>query len=100
MWIARLSRLWKIALLSLIIQFAVLARICLNRHQIEPPAHDAVRLREETMAADVHAVALVANGARDAADIDGIFLQHYHVETAALRLKRGSQTGRAGTNNN
>ncbi len=37
-------------------------------HQIEPPLHDAVRLREEAVAADVHAIALVTDGARDAAD--------------------------------
>ena len=37
-------------------------------HQIQPPLHDAVRLREEAVAADVHAIALVTDGARDAAD--------------------------------
>ena len=37
-------------------------------HQIKPPLHDAVRLREEAVAADVHAIALVTDGARDAAD--------------------------------
>ena len=37
-------------------------------HQIEPPLHDAVRLGEEAVAADVHAIALVTDSARDAAD--------------------------------
>jgi hypothetical protein len=42
---------------------------CVGRHQVHPPLHDAVGLGEEAVAADVHTVALVANGAGDAADL-------------------------------
>ena len=42
-----------------------------GRHQLQPPLHHAVALGEEAVAADVHAVALVADGAGDAADLVG-----------------------------
>jgi hypothetical protein len=40
-----------------------------GRHEVHPPLHDAVGLGEEAVAADIHAVAVVANGAGDAADL-------------------------------
>ncbi len=62
-----------IALLPLIAKLAIFVRVgrtaSADGHQVQPPAHDAVRLRKEAMAANIHAVALVANGPRDAADL-------------------------------
>ena len=43
-------------------------RRALQGHELFPPGHHAVVLGKETVAADVHAVAVVAHGAGDAAD--------------------------------
>ena len=41
----------------------------LLRQLFQPPVHDAVALGKEAVAADIHAVALVLHGARDAAHV-------------------------------
>src|ERR1039457_2323469 len=42
---------------------------CGGRHKFSPTLHDAQGLGKEAVTSDVHAVALVANGAGDAADL-------------------------------
>ena len=75
-----------------------------DRHQVEPPLHHAVGLREEAVAADVHAVALVADRARDAADgvigfehdgANGRFAFRC-LSGPAQQLQRSSKTGGTG----
>jgi hypothetical protein len=67
----------------------------LGRHQVHPPLHHAVALGKEAVPADVHAVALVPDGAGDAADLvrglndDGLDVR------AAKQLKRRGQPRRA-----
>ena len=76
----------------------VVRRRTLQRQRLRPPLHDAVVLREEAVAADVHAVAIVAYGARDAAELLA-FLEHRHVvaRVAAIldQFPSGSQPGGA-----
>ena len=69
-----------------------------GRHQVHPPLHHAVGLGEEAVAADVHAVALVTDGARDAADLlRG--LQHDGRDVrVAKELQSGGEAGGTGTN--
>jgi len=59
------------ALLALVGDAGGLAGLDLGWHEVHPPLHDAVALGEEAVAADIHAVALVADGAGDAADLIG-----------------------------
>ena len=67
-----------------------------GRHQLHPPLHDAVGFGEEAMAADVHPVALVPNGARDAADLLASFEQHGHDIGAPEKLEASRQASRTG----
>ena len=76
----------------------VVAGRTLQRQGVAPPLHDAVVLREEPVAADVHPVAVVLHRARDAAELAGR-LQHGHVvrvRAAVLhQFPCGGQTGGA-----
>src|SRR5262249_7638351 len=47
----------------------VVAIRALQRQALQPPVHHPVGFREEAMAADVYPVAVMLDGARDAADI-------------------------------
>ena len=52
----------------------VVACLFFERHDVEPPIHDAVGLGKETVGTHVHAVAFVIDGAGDAAD-DVVFFE-------------------------
>jgi len=56
----------------------IIAWRALQRQDPLPPIHDAFVFGEETVAADIHAVAVVLHGARDTAEFAGP-LQHGHV---------------------
>ena len=67
-----------------------------------PPIHDAFVLREETMAANIHTVAIMIDSARDAAEFAGRF-QHGHVvvlrATVLDELPSSGQARRATADN-
>src|SRR5271157_37784 len=97
--IVRPGRRGKLALLPLIAQLSRFINASPtaggNRHQFQPPAHHPVRFRKEAMAADVHAVALVADGARDTADLLAS-LDHNRLDCRiALQFDGGCQSLRA-----
>ncbi len=71
-----------------------------GRHHIEPPLHNAVGLGKESVAADVHAVALVADGARDAADLIAGFEHNGMDIRMPLQLQCRRQPGGTGADNN
>ena len=56
----------------------IIGGCALQRQNGLPPIHDAFVFGEETVAADIHAVAVVLHGARDTAEFAGP-LQHGHV---------------------
>ena len=78
----------------------IIAGCALQRQNVLPPVHDAVVLREEAVAADIHTIAVMLDGAGDAAEFAGGF-QHGHVvlfgATVLDELPSGSQAGRAAT---
>ncbi len=80
----------------------VIAGGALQRQDLLPPVHDAFVLREEAVATDVHAVAVMLDGAGDAAEFAGR-LQHGHVvvlgATVLDELPSGGQASRATTDN-
>ena len=58
--------------------FVVIGRRPLNGHQIRPPLHNGVVLGEESVTADVHAVAVIAHRLGDTAQ-NAAFLQDRYV---------------------
>ena len=68
----------------------------LERHHVEPPAHDPVRLGEEAVAADVDAIALELDGARKAADVLRGLENDGPDIGAAQQLDGGGEAGRSG----
>ena len=80
----------------------IIAWRALQRQDPLPPIHDAFVLREETMAANIHTVAIMLDGAGDAAEFAGRF-QHSHVvvlgATVLDELPSGSQACRATADN-
>jgi hypothetical protein len=62
------SRRQKFALPALVAKGADLSGAGLKGQYIQPPAHHPIRLRKESVTANVHSVALVTHGPRKAAD--------------------------------
>jgi len=81
------------ALLALITDFG---GSFFRRQQVDPPLHDAVGFREEAVPSDVHAIALVANGAGDAADFVTGFEDNGANVGATQKFKRGGEASRTG----
>ena len=72
-------------------------RRALQGHELFPPGHHAVVLGKETVAADVHAVAVVAHGAGDAADGLRFLEDRHRIVPAALKQFIGRrEAGRTG----
>jgi hypothetical protein len=74
----------------------VVGRRALQRQNVLPPVHDPVVLGEEAVAADIHAVAVVLDRARDAAEfLRGFQHRHIVVIGAAVldEFPRGSKAG-------
>ena len=67
--------------------FVVERRLALTGHHFLPPVHDALILREEAVAADIHAVAVIADGLGDAADAVGL-LQNQDIIRTGLVLEQ------------
>lgn len=68
--------------------------VALERHQVEPPLHHPAALGKEAMATDIHSVAVVADGPREAADlVAGLEHNGNHI-TAPEKLQRGRQSSR------
>jgi hypothetical protein len=65
----RLGNCGNISLLILVAELALFVCAGFDGHHLQPPAHHAVRLGKEAVTANVHAVALVTDSARDAADL-------------------------------
>ena len=80
----------------------IIAWRALQRQDPLPPIHDAFVLREETMATNIHTVAIMLDGAGDAAEFAGRF-QHGHVvvlgATVLDELPSGGQACRATADN-
>ena len=80
----------------------VIAGSALQRQDFLPPVHDALVLRKEPVTADIHTVAVVLDGAGDAAEFAGR-LQHGHIvvfgATVLCELPGSGQAGRATANN-
>ena len=64
--------------LPLISDLSVLTFDYLHRHDVQPPLHHAVRLREEAMSADIDAIAFVSNSPGNTADIVALFQNKRH----------------------
>ena len=69
-------------------------------HQFHPPPHDAVALGKEPVATDVHAVALVADRSRDAADLAARFKDDRPNVSPAQQFQRRREPCRPGSNDN
>ena len=65
-----------------------------RRHQVHPPLHHPVGFGEKAVAADVHPVALVANRARDAADLVARLENHGNNVRTPEELQSRRQPGR------
>ncbi len=65
------------------------------RQDLVPEIDHLARLREESVAADVESEAVVLDGAADAADIDGILLDHRHALAGLCQEIGSGQAGRA-----
>ena len=71
----------------------------IGRHQLHPPLHHAVALGEKPVAADVHAVSLVADRPRDAADLLARLQNYRHNLRAPQQFQPGRQPCRPSPNN-
>ena len=76
----------------------VKGRRALQGHDVRPPVHHALVLAEKAMAADIHAVALIAHRLGDAADLVALF-QNRYVIAVLEQLVRRRQSGGAGSDN-
>lgn len=76
----------------------VKGRRALQGHDVRPPVHHALILAEKAMAADIHAVALIAHRLGDAADLVTLF-QNRYVIAVLEQLVRRRQSGGAGSDN-
>ena len=82
--------------LPVVADIDIAALAAFDGHAFEPPLHHALALAEEAMTADVHPVALVFNGARDAAD-GCICFEDYRKDIGAFQqFTRSSKPGRSG----
>jgi hypothetical protein len=68
-------------------------------HQFRPPFHDAIGFGKEAMATDIHAIAVVADGAGDTADALRCFEYDGAHVGAAQQLKGSGEAGRTGSDN-
>lgn len=78
----------------------VVGRSALQRQDVLPPIHHAVILREETMTANIHTVAIVLDGTGDSTEFTAGFEECDVVLIGAAVLKKfvcGGQTRRATT---
>ena len=73
----------------------IIAGCALQRQNVLPPVHDAVVLREEAVAADIHTIAVMLDGAGDAAEFAGGF-QHGHVVLFGATVLDELPSGRQG----
>ena len=67
----------------------------LQRKRVLPPIHDAIVLREETVAADIHAVSIVLHGAGNAAEFMGFFQNSNVVPIGTAVLDQFPSRGQA-----
>ena len=74
----------------------IIGKLTLQRQSLFPPVHNASIFGKESMTADIHAIAVISDGARNSAELLGGFQDRHVVFVFPVfdEFPRGSQTGR------